>query len=308
MKTHSMTKNNFNIIDAHTHFFSRTWMERFVSMAPDRFPDVDALAGHLGWDLPSKDPVDLGRRWVQEQDRYGLRRQVLFASKLNEAEFLAAATNAFPDRLTGYAMVDPHAADVRNQTVYSLNVLSMRGIILMPALFHFHAFDPAAYILYEEALSASVPIFVHFGRLNIPIYQKLGLADHIDLTYSNPMDLERPARDFPEINFIIPHFGCGRFLETLEVARRCDNVYLDTSSSNSWIEPPMNLQEVFRRCLDEVGAQRLLFGTDSSFFPRGWRHDLFEVQLGILNQLGRPRKELQAIFGGNIARILQLAD
>jgi len=301
-----MTTSNFRITDAHTHFFSRTWLERFVRMAPDRFPDVESLAEHLGWDLPSKDPVDLGKRWVDEQLRYGVRRQALFASELDEAEFLAAATNAFPDRLIGYVMVDPGAENVRNQTLYSLNVLGMRGIILMPAMVHVHAFDPAAYILYEEALSASVPVFVHFGRLNIPIYQKLGLADNIDLSYSNPMDLERPARDFPEINFIIPHFGCGRFLETLEVARRCDNVYLDTSSSNSWIEPPMNLLQVFRRCLDEIGPRRLLFGTDSSFFPRGWRRDLFEAQLGILNQLGRSRKEKQAIFGGNIERILQV--
>ena len=53
----------------------------------------------------------------------------------------------------------------------------------------------------------------------------------------------------------------------------CPNVYLDTSSSNSWMryeEAHLDLRTVFRRALDVAGPQRLLFGTDSSFFPRGW--------------------------------------
>ncbi len=296
--------DRFQIIDAHTHFFSYTWLNKFYQLAKEKYKDPQEVADTLSWELPPKDPVALGAKWISEQDKYGLQRQVLFASNPDDAEFLAAALNAYPKRLIGYFMVNPTDKGARNQTLYSLDVLGMRGILLFPAMFHFHCFADVAYTIYEEAASASASVFLHFGNLDIPIFRKLGLSSNIDLSYSNPLDLKQPALDFPEINFIIPHFGCGRFEEALEVATACPNVYFDTSSSNSWIEPPLDLLQIFRRSLDAIGPQRLLFGTDSSFFPRGWRRDIFETQFEILTQLGLSKKEKQAILGGNIARIL----
>ena len=40
----------------------------------------------------------------------------------------------------------------------------------------------------------------------------------------------------------------------------------------------LDLRTVFRRALDLLGPRRLLFGTDSSFFPRGWHGAIFEAQ------------------------------
>jgi len=73
----------------------------------------------------------------------------------------------------------------------------------------------------------------------------------------------------PQVNFVIPHFGAGYLKEALMVASQCSNVYLDTSSSNSWMRySGVDLKEVFGRALAAAGPQRLLFGTDSSYFPR----------------------------------------
>ena len=71
----------------------------------------------------------------------------------------------------------------------------------------------------------------------------------------------------------MPHFGAGYFREALMLADLCSNVYLDTSSTNSWMRyqaAHLTLRTVFRHALDVAGPERLLFGTDSSFFPRGW--------------------------------------
>lgn len=297
------------IIDAHTHFFSYTWFEHFFRLATDKFSNedqVDVLAEQLGWEMPARDPVKLGKRWVEQQDKFGLRRQVLFASKLNDAEFLSAAINAYPDRLTGYVMIDPLLENAREQTHYSVHILGMKGVMLFPAMHHFHADDEQVHVIYDEALSADVPVFVHFGQLNIPIFEKLGLPDPVDLQYSNPMDLKASAAEFSDLNFIVPHFGCGYLDEALQIAGEFKNVYFDTSSSNVWVQPPLTLPEVFKRSLDVLGPERLLFGTDSSFFPRGWRNDIFERQMGILDSLGIKGKDMDLIFGGNIARLLAL--
>ncbi|HEX9652275.1 MAG TPA: amidohydrolase family protein, partial [bacterium] len=106
--------------------------------------------------------------------------------------------------------------------------------------------------------------------------------------------------------FIVPHFGGGCYDEALSVARAFVNVYFDTASSNSWITPPLTLRDVFKQALADLGAARILFGTDSSHFPRGWRKDIFDVQLDILESLEVSGRDQELIFGGNISRLLGL--
>ena len=107
------------------------------------------------------------------------------------------------------------------------------------------------------------------------------------------------------MRFIVPHFGAGYFREALMLADLCPNVYLDTSSSNSWMRyEELDLTTVFRRALDVVGPGRLLFGTDSSFFPRGWNHEIFDVQIRALQALGVGAADARQILGGNLRRVL----
>jgi predicted TIM-barrel fold metal-dependent hydrolase len=138
------------------------------------------------------------------------------------------------------------------------------------------------------------------------VRKRLGLPSLFDLRYSNPADVHALALRYPGLSFVIPHFGAGYFREALMVADLCPNVHLDTSSSNSWIRyltPETDLKAVFRRALDVAGPRRLLFGTDSSFFPRGWQKDIFEIQAKILYELGVPREDAALIFGENLERI-----
>ena len=84
----------------------------------------------------------------------------------------------------------------------------------------------------------------------------------------------------------------------------CPNVYLDTSSSNSWMRyEGLDLKTVFLRALEVAGPERLLFGTDSSFFPRGWNEAIFQSQVRALRELDVAAADAQAILGGNLARI-----
>ena len=108
---------------------------------------------------------------------------------------------------------------------------------------------------------------------------------------------------------IIPHFGAGLFREALMAAGAAPNILLDTSSSNSWIKlyPDLTLRDVFARALDVVGPSRLLFGTDSSFFPRGWQKAVYDEQRAILTDLGVDSAAQDAVFGGNFSRLISPA-
>ena len=110
---------------------------------------------------------------------------------------------------------------------------------------------------------------------------------------------------YPTVPVIIPHFGAGMFREALMAAGSASNILLDTSSSNSWVglHPGLTIRDVFARALDQVGPARLLFGSDSSFFPRGWHRAVYDAQRSLLADLGVVAEAQEAVFGGNFARV-----
>jgi predicted TIM-barrel fold metal-dependent hydrolase len=148
-------------------------------------------------------------------------------------------------------------------------------------------------------------VFVHCGLLSVGVRKKLGLPSRFDLRKGDPLAVAAIAVRYPDVPFVIPHFGAGLFREALMAADAAPNIVLDTSSSNSWIafNPGLTLRDVFARALDCAGPSRLLFGTDSSFLPRGWHAAVFKSQQEMLIDLGVAEADQQLIFGGNFSRI-----
>jgi len=245
--------------DAHVHFFSRRWFDAFASRSP-LFTEADppeAVAERLGAELPDEDPTILADRWAEELDRTDVSRAALIASLPGDGVSVRAAVDRHPERFVGMAMVDPRDEKARD-TVHDLfDSGRFAGICLFPALHHFRVDAPFLYPVYEEAAAFEACVFVHFGDLKIPAFRKLSIPDPVDTSFGEPDDLARVAAEFSDVRFLIPHFGCGRLDETLALARARENVFLDTSSSNAWIEPPATLASVFRRVLDRGdGAAR----------------------------------------------------
>jgi predicted TIM-barrel fold metal-dependent hydrolase len=113
------------------------------------------------------------------------------------------------------------------------------------------------------------------------------------------------AARFPRVPVIIPHFGAGLFREALMAADQAPAIHLDTSSSNGWMRyhSGLTLADVFRQALDVAGPDRLLFGTDSSFFPRGWQRPIYDAQLAALETAGAGGGARAKILGGNFERL-----
>jgi len=89
----------------------------------------------------------------------------------------------------------------------------------------------------------------------------------------------------------------------------CGNVYVDTSGSNEWMRwmpYALDLKALFGKFLETVGPQRIVFGTDSSWFPRGFARRYLQVQFQACRELGLGQDALRLIFAGNAARLLGL--
>ncbi len=160
--------------------------------------------------------------------------------------------------------------------------------------------------LLEAASDARLAVFVHCGAISVGVRNKLGLPSQFNMRYSNPLDLHPVALHFPLIRFLVPHFGAGLLREALMLADLCPNVYLDTSSSNRWmLYEGLDLRSVFRRSIDVLGLERILFGTDSSFFPRGWHAAIFEEQATALYEIGLEKHQASQILHDNLESFLQ---
>ena len=290
--------------DAHCHFFSTNCFAALGRSLPDvTVGDVaDAAIARLKWEAPGP-PERLADRWVGELDRHGVSRSALIASVPGDAESVAAALARHPRRFVGFFMVDPTQPGAEVKAAEAIDRHGLRVICLFPAMHRYALSDERVRRLFDVAAARrGTAIFVHCGVLSVGVRTKLGLSSPFDIRFGNPLDLHPVALSYPSVPVVIPHFGAGFFREALMVADLCPNVLLDTSSSNAWMKyesARLTLADVFKRALDVVGPDRLLFGTDSSFFPRGWVKDVFERQRAALDEAGVDRDVKDKIFGGN---------
>jgi uncharacterized protein len=279
--------------DAHVHFFSHRFFQTLVEQSAD-LPEFQAK---MGWTLPPVDPTRLAERWATELNGHGVERASIIASMPGDESSVLAAANAYPNRFWAYAMVNP--TDPKGSVEPGL-----KAICLFPAMHRYSLHDPRVEPLIEQAAAQGSAVFVHCGVLTVGIRKKLGLPSLFDMRFSNPLDLHAIALRHPRTAFLVPHFGAGFFREALMLGDLCPNVYLDTSSSNSWMRyEGLDLKTVFRRALDVLGPKRLLFGTDSSFFPRGWNAAVFAEQTSVLKEIGVGAADARLILGENLQRL-----
>ena len=290
--------------DAHCHFFSTAF---FTALARQRGPKTSAqdLYQELQWDDPGT-PETLADRWVQELDANDVGRAALIASVPGDEASVATAIARHPSRLVGFFMLDPSAIDAVERTRRALSEQGLRALCLFPAMHGVPLHDARTLRVVEAA--AAIPgaaVFVHCGVLSVGVRRKLGLPSRFDIRLGDPLGVSRLALTFPQTTFLVPHFGAGLLREALMAADTCANIHLDTSSSNSWIRytPGLTLDHVFKTALAVVGPSRLLFGTDSSFFPRGWQKATYQQQKAILDGLGIKAEDEALILGGNFDRL-----
>jgi predicted TIM-barrel fold metal-dependent hydrolase len=286
------------VSDAHVHFFSHRFFEILAAQKPGL--TLEGIREQLGWEMPPVEPVQLAADWIQALNRYDVARAALIASLPGDEESVSLAARKYPDRFFAYAMVNPRSWN-------PAGFEAIKCACLFPAMHAYSIQDDCVRPVFEWAQREKRCVLVHCGVLTVGVRGRLGLASPFDMRFSNPIDLHAVALRYPEVPIVVPHFGAGYFREALMLADLCPNVYLDTSSSNRWMryqEAHMTLRQVFQRALDVVGSKRLLFGSDSSFFPRGWNYKVFDDQARILHDLRCTMGDARAIFGENLLRIM----
>jgi predicted TIM-barrel fold metal-dependent hydrolase len=302
----------FPIVDIHAHFpientlpspsFAGTVHPLLAAYAADRM----ARMNHEWSTEPSEPPartqaeVDVNTtRWVAELDRHGIERINFVSAHTNEQ--LSAIVRQHPDRFTGFAH-HPLLPGAGAQLRRAVDDLGLSGYKLLAPRTEVPFEDPSVRDVWEFCAERRLPVLIHFGFLG----RGGGVVSHPRMS---PLSLFEVARTFPEIPFIIPHFGVNTWADVLALAWSLPNIYVDTSGSNQWMRwmpYPLTLEDLFRKAFETMGPDRVLFGTDSSAFPRGFSVRYLQDQLRACYSINLPEADIALVFGGNATRLLRL--
>lgn len=294
------------IIDSHLHLVTAAMLRKMRDRSPgSRRKAMEAvrvrgktLDERLA-ELESQTLHDHAQHWLREFDAAGVDVGAFIAVGEGNDE-LAQFVALHPDRFAGWgSLADPRHPDAW-RTVAKFREMGLSGLKLYPPVQRFLPNDRTFYPIYEAAADSGLPILFHFG---------ITIGAFYDLSYASPLPLSAPVKEFPDVMFLIAHFGAGFLRETLFLAYHTENVCVDTSGTNNWRlyhpgEP--SLEQVFRDALRAFGPQRILFGTDSAVYG-GYRHHILKEQLEVLDQVELPAADRAAIMGDNARRILRLA-
>jgi uncharacterized protein len=206
------------IIDAHAHIGTTPYVTQTVD---DLLREMDASEVHGAVVCPMG--AELAVRNREGNDR------------------MAAAMRAHPERLVGFATVNPWwGADAIRELDRAVSRLELKGLKLHPVLQGFHINDDIVLAVVERAVELGLVTYVHTGT---PVV-------------SLPLQLLELASRYPEGRFIAGHMGGADFYIDVPLSfPRAENVWLETSLS-----PHAGYVD---EALAAVGTSRMLFGSDT---------------------------------------------
>lgn len=165
--------------------------------------------------------------------------------------YIAEYAQMYPDKVVGFACVDPNRPDAAQELEYCIKELNLKGLKLGPIYQHFHPHDEKmAYPVYEMAQKLGIPIMWHMGTS----FVQKGL-----LEYSRPSLLERIALDFPGLKMVIAHMGHPWEADTIVLIRKQPSIYADISAL---YYRPWQFYNTMILAVEYKVTHKIFFGTD----------------------------------------------
>jgi uncharacterized protein len=160
---------------------------------------------------------------------------------------VARVAATYPSRFIGTVVANPHLPAESLAELHRYFDTGNFGMVKVHPEFHAYPMDgPGYHGVYKFAAEAKIPVLTHswgFGR-----------------GYDHPRLALSIAGEFPDLPLVLAHSGGtpDGLRASVEVATRFPNVYLDTATS-------LVYRGALEYLIDAVGADRLLFGTDTVY-------------------------------------------
>lgn len=236
-----------------------------------------------------------------EMDSAGINYGVLMGRSSKGAGDLGAVSNQaiveavteYPNRFLGFLSVDLNAvADGIAEIKEYSSVPNIKGISIEPgsAVVPLAADDSVLDPIYQSALENDLPVSISLSGL------LCALAGH-DISWANPIPVQRLARRYEELKIIVSHGAWPYAREMVVVGLACPNVY---------ISPDLYAATKGMICADTyVKAANMFFG-DRMLFGSAYPTRDLEDCVRDFHEMGWRSEIVPNILWRNAARLLQL--
>lgn len=212
---------------------------------------------------------------IDLMDKNHIDKAVVFTQcETPDNKYVATSVAKFPDRLVGFTYIDPWQFSAEEELSRYITEFGFKGVKLNPT--------KQAYALDRHSIVDM--IFEICGKKHLPILSH-GASD----LFSMPSKFATMARLFPNVNLIMAHMGLPDAFDTaLRAVKTLKNLYIDIAG----VHP-----RAVKQALQEVGAEKILMGTDS---PWG----RYELSIMAIKEATNDPLQQKLIMGENIQRLL----
>jgi len=233
------------IVDCHTHLWQAGhWgpeITQEASLARGRPAQVD-ISESDHWAAMA--PVD-------KAIVFGLR--AVHVGLVVPNGFVASYVARHPEKLIGFASIDPHEPDYLDEMHRCFETMGMRGLKLGPVYQNYHPMDERMQPVYAYCQQRGIPVMFHQGTT---------FPRRAPLKYAHPLLLEEVALCYPELRMVIAHMGHPWVEDTVVLIRKQPHVYADVSAL---YYRPWQFYNALVAAVEYGAAHKLLFGTDYPF-------------------------------------------
>lgn len=274
------------VIDAHVHIFP-----------PEMIADRERLQLEDSWFGEAfghpKAKMRTGEDLIASMDKAGIDISVVVGWPWQANDhcaihnsYLAEVAARWPARIVWLGIVNPTAAGAADEVVRCVE-LGAHGFGEVNAdAQDFRWSEPLPWLLpLQRMAAAGLPLMIHTSEPVGHGYPGKGVA--------TPSEVLAAIQTVPDLRWVLAHWGGGMpFYELMpEVKAACVDVSYDSAATSYLYD-----QSVFRRVIDLVGVEKVLFGSDWPVLAQG-------KLLDRVRSLPLTSEEMAAVLGGNAARI-----
>ncbi len=243
-----------------------------------------------------EDGIDVTAINVVDDINYGFDDEYIMQFN----KLCAGAAAKHPGRIISLAGIDPRRHDAPALVRTCIEELGMRGLKWHPD-FGYYPNSKESYAVLEVLNELGVPLLTHCS----PLAQTRA-------KYAHPIYLDDVALDFPNIDIIAAHMGHAWWRDWAALAQYKKNICGDLAM---WQMLAVSNPRLFRRNLREIldiaGHKQVLFSSDGPIFEphvptRNWVAIIKALSKDSPDGIEFTDEEIEAILGGNAARIFKL--
>ena len=261
------------IIDFHAHAYQDEVWPRVYAAIKDRFDATTHYEGTVEGLRSAMKEAGINFSVVQP-----VANQAKHVGGVND--WIESIRDKY-DNLLFFGAIHP-GVDKPYETVCSLAEKGFRGVKMQPNAGRYYPNSKECFEIYRALEENNMVLLTHAGDEAKPF----------EPMYAHPKNFVEVFKSFPKLKIVLAHLGGYRTWDDLDLVLDYDNAFFDTAYSFEIGD------ELFTDLVEEIGLDRIIFGTDYPWYSPKKSVEHAKKLLG---------SKAEKVFYSNTAKLLDLS-